>query len=231
MTFPQAVIDYKYDNNCSFIKAWRVYLKKTQKEVAASLGITQGAYSQIENAESNQKSTLEKVSKALGLEIGQLTLVDWFWMYFSIFRGLRKNMVILSRNSAFAWLAPLTAIHKFSVSSTHSHDICMLVQSGAALGANSIQMPFIKLVVSSGAPPCCGLWLTHITQGWWLPASTVVRRRPPTASWCSSMQRKRVKPYLFLQHRKNAKKGYFMIPHYSQAPHQRQFAKIEKRKS
>ncbi|HPY90371.1 MAG TPA: helix-turn-helix transcriptional regulator [Lentisphaeria bacterium] len=76
LTFPQEVIDYKYDNNCSFIKAWRVYLKKTQKEVAASLGITQGAYSQIENAESNQKSTLEKVSKALGLEIGQLTLVD-----------------------------------------------------------------------------------------------------------------------------------------------------------
>ena len=76
LTFPQAVIDYKYDNDCSFIKAWRVYLKKTQKEVAAILGITQSAYSQIENAENNQKSTLEKVSKALGLEVGQLTLGD-----------------------------------------------------------------------------------------------------------------------------------------------------------
>lgn len=76
LSFPQAVIDYKYDNDCSFIKAWRVYLKKTQKEVAEALGITQGAYSQIENAESNQKGTLEKVGRVLGLEVGQLTLDD-----------------------------------------------------------------------------------------------------------------------------------------------------------
>ncbi|WP_420883223.1 helix-turn-helix domain-containing protein [Victivallis vadensis] len=58
------------------MKAWRVYLKKTQKEVAEALGITQGAYSQIENAESNQKGTLEKVGRVLGLEVGQLTLDD-----------------------------------------------------------------------------------------------------------------------------------------------------------
>ena len=31
LTFPQEVIDYKYDNNCSFIKAWRVYLKKHKR--------------------------------------------------------------------------------------------------------------------------------------------------------------------------------------------------------
>lgn len=53
------------------------------------------------------------------------------WEDFRLFRVLRKNMVILSRNSAFSWLAPLTAIHKLSVLSTHSHDIRRLVQSGA----------------------------------------------------------------------------------------------------
>ncbi|NLK60070.1 MAG: hypothetical protein GX290_03335, partial [Treponema sp.] len=45
------------------------------------------------------------------------------WYNSRLFRVLRKNMVILSRNSAFSWLAPLTAIHKLSVLSTHSHDI------------------------------------------------------------------------------------------------------------
>ncbi len=76
LLFPQEVIDYKFNNDCSFVKAWRVYLKKTQKEVAQAMGITQAAYSQIENAENNQRTTLAKVGKVLGLEVGQLTLED-----------------------------------------------------------------------------------------------------------------------------------------------------------
>ncbi len=74
--FPQAVIDLKYDKNCSWIKAWRIHKGKTQKEVARALEMTQGAYSQIENSEKNQKSTLEKIAKVLGLEVEHLTLED-----------------------------------------------------------------------------------------------------------------------------------------------------------
>ena len=70
------VVNMYFNDHYSLIKAWRIYLKKTQKEVAEAMVITQGAYSQIENAETNQKSTLEKVGRVLGLEVGQLTLED-----------------------------------------------------------------------------------------------------------------------------------------------------------
>lgn len=76
LKFPQEVVDLKYDKNYSFVKAWRIYLKKTQREVADALGMTQGAYSQIENSESNKKSTLEKIAAVFDLKVGQLTLED-----------------------------------------------------------------------------------------------------------------------------------------------------------
>ena len=76
LLIPQEIIDYKYDNNCSLVKAWRVYLGKTQKEVAEGLGITQGAYSQIEKTENNQKATLKKIAKIFDVEVEQLTLED-----------------------------------------------------------------------------------------------------------------------------------------------------------
>ncbi|MDO4574259.1 MAG: helix-turn-helix transcriptional regulator [Planctomycetia bacterium] len=56
------------------IRAWRLYLRKTQTEMAAAIGITQSAYSQMENAEKNHGETLEKIATALGIQPGQLVL-------------------------------------------------------------------------------------------------------------------------------------------------------------
>lgn len=56
------------------IRAWRLYLQKTQTEVAAAIGITQSAYSQMENAEKNHWETLEKIAAAMGIQPEQLVL-------------------------------------------------------------------------------------------------------------------------------------------------------------
>lgn len=74
--FPQEVVDLRYDKNCTWIKAWRLHLGKTQKDMAAALSMTQGAYSQIENSENNHKSTLKKIAKVLGIKPEQLALED-----------------------------------------------------------------------------------------------------------------------------------------------------------
>ncbi|MBQ2335118.1 MAG: helix-turn-helix transcriptional regulator [Victivallales bacterium] len=44
----------------SLIKAWRIYRGKTQSELAAAMGITQGAFSQIEKSARNQTETLRR---------------------------------------------------------------------------------------------------------------------------------------------------------------------------
>lgn len=56
----------------SLVKAWRVYLKKTQKEAAAALGITQSAFSQIEKADSNHPETIRKIANIFGILPEQL---------------------------------------------------------------------------------------------------------------------------------------------------------------
>lgn len=74
LTIPQEVVDLKYDTKCTLIRAWRLYLDKTQLEVATELGISQGAYSQIENNIKCRRNTLVKLAKVFGVETGQLTL-------------------------------------------------------------------------------------------------------------------------------------------------------------
>ena len=54
------------------IKAWRIYLSKTQADVAKTLGMSQAGYNQIENSEKPRKATLEKVAGALNITVGQL---------------------------------------------------------------------------------------------------------------------------------------------------------------
>ena len=76
LTIPNEVVNMFFNEKCSLIKAWRVYLGKTQKEIAAFLGIGQSACAQIEKSRRCQKATLEKVAVALGIEPGQLTLED-----------------------------------------------------------------------------------------------------------------------------------------------------------
>lgn len=70
-TIPHAVVSAQVDG-ASAIKAWREYLRLTQAEVAARLGITQAAFAQMENARRPRKATLQKVAVALGLELQQL---------------------------------------------------------------------------------------------------------------------------------------------------------------
>ena len=58
----------------SLPRAWREHLGLTQKEVAARMGISQAALSQIEAPESKpQRATLEKLAAALDVSLEQLT--------------------------------------------------------------------------------------------------------------------------------------------------------------
>lgn len=70
-TIPHAVVSAEVDG-ASAIKAWREYLRLTQAEVAARMGMTQAAFAQIEAAKRPRKATLQKVADALGLELPQL---------------------------------------------------------------------------------------------------------------------------------------------------------------
>lgn len=55
------------------IKAWRLHLRLTQKDVAKRAGITQAALSQMERSENtNRTATLEKLADAMGLSIDQV---------------------------------------------------------------------------------------------------------------------------------------------------------------
>ncbi len=72
VTFPLDVAEMNVLQGYSLVKAWRIYLKKTQKEVAAALGITQSAFSQIEKSNSNHKETLLKIANYFGISIEQL---------------------------------------------------------------------------------------------------------------------------------------------------------------
>ena len=72
VTFPLDVAEMNVLQGYSLVKAWRIYLKKTQKEVAAALGITQSAFSQIEKSNSNHTETLLKIANYFGISIEQL---------------------------------------------------------------------------------------------------------------------------------------------------------------
>ena len=74
ITFPIEVTEMHAIKGYSLIKAWRLYRGKTQKEMSATLGITQGAFSQIEKSSRNQIETLRKVAAVLNVEIEHLTL-------------------------------------------------------------------------------------------------------------------------------------------------------------
>lgn len=70
-TIPHAVVSAEVDG-ASATKAWREYLRLTQAEVAARMGVTQAAFAQMEAAKRPRKATLQKVADALGLELAQL---------------------------------------------------------------------------------------------------------------------------------------------------------------
>jgi len=57
----------------SLIRAWREHLGLTQEEVAARIGISRGAFAQMEMpGVRTRKATLLKVAEALGISLAQL---------------------------------------------------------------------------------------------------------------------------------------------------------------
>ena len=71
-TVPNAVVGTVFDGSISVIKAWREYLRLTQAELAARIGISQAAYAQMEAVKQPRKATLQKVADAMGLALEQL---------------------------------------------------------------------------------------------------------------------------------------------------------------
>lgn len=69
---PAVVVDLAMDNDWSAARAWREYKKLTQAEVAQRMGITQGAYAQLEGKTTVRKSSREKIAQALGVHEAQL---------------------------------------------------------------------------------------------------------------------------------------------------------------
>ena len=70
---PHEVVGLIVKKDFNLAKAWRIHLGLTQKEVAKRAGISQSALSQIEKTENSRSATLEKLAKAMGLTISQLT--------------------------------------------------------------------------------------------------------------------------------------------------------------
>lgn len=57
----------------SLVRAWREYLGLTQEAVAARVGISRGAYAQMEARGANpRRATLLKIATALGVRLEQL---------------------------------------------------------------------------------------------------------------------------------------------------------------
>lgn len=72
-SIPHEVMKRVIKERYSRMRAWREYLGLTQEEIAAKMGITQAAFSQMEAPRARpRKSTLEKLAKALGLNVEQL---------------------------------------------------------------------------------------------------------------------------------------------------------------
>lgn len=70
---PHEVVSLHFDQNMTYLKAWREYLGLTQAEVAEKAGISQAALSQMENGESKlRKATREKLAAAMGISSSQL---------------------------------------------------------------------------------------------------------------------------------------------------------------
>ena len=71
---PHEVVSIVIDKDCNLLKAWRLHLGLTQKEVAAKVGISQAALSQMEKTDNNlRNSTLNKLAIAMGITVDQLT--------------------------------------------------------------------------------------------------------------------------------------------------------------
>ena len=69
---PAHVVDLAMDNEWSAARAWREHLELTQVAVAKRMGITQGAYAQLEGKKTIRKASREKIAMALRIDQTQL---------------------------------------------------------------------------------------------------------------------------------------------------------------
>lgn len=67
-TLPHEIVNLHVVQGFNLIRAWRVYLKKTQREIAEKMGISQAGYSQIEKSENLRDETKHKAAIALGID-------------------------------------------------------------------------------------------------------------------------------------------------------------------
>jgi len=71
---PHEVVAMMVEKHYSAVKAWRVYLRMSQKDAAAKIGITQAALSQMEKTEKLQPLTARKIANSWGISVEQLEL-------------------------------------------------------------------------------------------------------------------------------------------------------------
>ena len=69
---PASVVENAIRHGLSPTRAWREHLQLTQAEVAKGMGITLGAYAQLESKTSIRASSRIKVARALGIYASQL---------------------------------------------------------------------------------------------------------------------------------------------------------------
>jgi DNA-binding XRE family transcriptional regulator len=70
---PHEVVGSVMIDGLSPMKAWRLFLKLTQQQVADVANMQQSAYARIENsAKMPKNSTLEKIARGLGVDLAQL---------------------------------------------------------------------------------------------------------------------------------------------------------------
>jgi DNA-binding XRE family transcriptional regulator len=69
---PAPVVENAIRHGLSATHAWREHLQLTQAQVAKRMGITQGAYAQLESKTSIRASSRVKVAQALGIDASQL---------------------------------------------------------------------------------------------------------------------------------------------------------------
>jgi DNA-binding XRE family transcriptional regulator len=70
-SIPHAVVAAMVDG-ATPVRAWREYLRLTQAEVAARLGIALSSYAKEEASDVPTRSTIEKIAVALGITFEQL---------------------------------------------------------------------------------------------------------------------------------------------------------------
>jgi len=72
ISIPHEVVGLVIENNWNLVKAWRKYLKLSQKVLAAKTGITQPALSQMERSDNLRGATVDKLATAMGIKSEQL---------------------------------------------------------------------------------------------------------------------------------------------------------------